>query len=222
MLLMHFPLYRGSEASCLLTDTNSPHVNFAGRDVVSHAQTQRLLGMVEPRFVFSAHMHHYCAVMHGAVPEVTVSTFNWRNRQDPSFVLAAITTGTDADTDGAAENAQDAMHTDPKVELWLRLILAMCHACQRALKRSNARQVRSPDNTSRQSTSLMASTRALAGTALVLAQRCAHGDVHDPTRGGGVYHLRRHGPPGRSRPHCGRHSRLLPRHIARQTGVKHY
>ncbi len=78
--------------------------------------TQKIFDKIKPGFVFSGHSHYNCFYKHpngnhpfstttfGAIPssswvtittkqgvqEVTVSTFNWRNRIDPSFVLATV------------------------------------------------------------------------------------------------------------------------------------
>ena len=41
------------------------------------------------RLVLSGHTHHSCRTNHtGGLPEWTVSSFSWRNKKNPSFLLA--------------------------------------------------------------------------------------------------------------------------------------
>eukprot|EP00123_Amoebidium_parasiticum_P010274 comp19999_c0_seq1/m.24474 comp19999_c0_seq1/g.24474 ORF comp19999_c0_seq1/g.24474 comp19999_c0_seq1/m.24474 type:complete len:553 (-) comp19999_c0_seq1:459-2117(-) len=144
ILLLHFPLYRESEALCTQTDSpgidlqqlkfeksrqkpppwrygdvlvgdvmcdgdpnltppegyREPRRNGEGTDVVSQTTTNWIMHTLRPRFIFSGHTHHHCSYEHPFhgflpnVPEVTVSTFIWRNRVDPSFVLARISNDT--------------------------------------------------------------------------------------------------------------------------------
>eukprot|EP01089_Gocevia_fonbrunei_P017701 TRINITY_DN5818_c0_g1_i1.p1 TRINITY_DN5818_c0_g1~~TRINITY_DN5818_c0_g1_i1.p1 ORF type:complete len:396 (-),score=36.15 TRINITY_DN5818_c0_g1_i1:182-1369(-) len=119
ILLLHFPLYRANEKECEEIDINSAflqkmdeyrdsslmeqehnkpvfdHTNRPGYDTVSKDATNNILTAAKPMFVFSAHTHYFCAYRHiledgTTVQEVTVSTFNWRNRNDPSFLLVKV------------------------------------------------------------------------------------------------------------------------------------
>ncbi|EPY79348.1 metallophosphoesterase 1 [Camelus ferus] len=102
----HFPLYRRSDAHCSGEDAAPPAergIPFQERyDVLSreasrkgggHALTAsavpgQLLWWLRPRLVLSGHTHHACEVLHGAgVLEVSVPSFSWRNRNDPSFIM---------------------------------------------------------------------------------------------------------------------------------------
>jgi hypothetical protein len=48
----------------------------------------RLIQVFFCSLVLSAHAHHFCdRHFEGGTREVTVSTFTWRNRDDPSFLL---------------------------------------------------------------------------------------------------------------------------------------
>ena len=67
------------------------------QDVLSQEATDHLLTTVDPRLVFTAHTHNYCYTEHSGkkgkiIPEWTVPSFTWRNRDDPSFMLLSITT----------------------------------------------------------------------------------------------------------------------------------
>eukprot|EP01090_Pellita_catalonica_P007114 TRINITY_DN17725_c0_g1_i1.p1 TRINITY_DN17725_c0_g1~~TRINITY_DN17725_c0_g1_i1.p1 ORF type:complete len:401 (-),score=38.72 TRINITY_DN17725_c0_g1_i1:25-1227(-) len=116
ILLTHFPLFRENERECTKIDITKEIVaeygefslrknwidgqfdysNLEEKDVMGKVQTEFLLRTIQPTFVFSGHTHYFCEYTHrlpngrGDVKEVTVSTFNWRNRVDPSFVLAVI------------------------------------------------------------------------------------------------------------------------------------
>ncbi|XP_023595832.1 metallophosphoesterase 1 [Trichechus manatus latirostris] len=52
----------------------------------------QLLWWLQPRLVLSGHTHSACHVIHsGGVPEVSVPSFSWRNRNNPSFIMGSIT-----------------------------------------------------------------------------------------------------------------------------------
>jgi hypothetical protein len=100
VLLQHFPLYRESDADCNEEDAapQSEKVkafreNF---DCVSRNSSRALLDSLQPRLVLSGHTHHGCRVEHeldrgGRVPEWSVSSFSWRNRNNPTFLLGTFT-----------------------------------------------------------------------------------------------------------------------------------
>ncbi|XP_064337701.1 metallophosphoesterase 1 isoform X2 [Camelus dromedarius] len=92
VLLQHFPLYRRSDAHCSGEDAAPPAergIPFQERyDVLSREASRKLLWWLRPRLVLSGHTHHACEVLHGAgVLEVSVPSFSWRNRNDPSFIM---------------------------------------------------------------------------------------------------------------------------------------
>ena len=87
-------MYRSSEENC--TGHDSPpeerrHVhNREGWEVLSQSASELLMTSLQPRAIFSGHTHHSCHVMHpGNVPEFTLPSFSWRNRNDPSFVMVS-------------------------------------------------------------------------------------------------------------------------------------
>eukprot|EP00127_Corallochytrium_limacisporum_P006808 Clim_evm23s236 gene=Clim_evmTU23s236 len=98
VLLSHFPLYRERDNDCIDYQPNAhPNagLNRAGKDVISKRASRFILQELDPDVVFSAHQHYQCSYMHypqngKTIPEYTVSTFNWRNRPDPSFDLATL------------------------------------------------------------------------------------------------------------------------------------
>ncbi|CAK6447810.1 unnamed protein product [Pipistrellus nathusii] len=96
VLLQHFPLYRPSDANCSGEDAAPPEekaVPFKERyDVLSREASQKLLWWLRPRLVLSGHTHSGCEVLHGAqVPEISVPSFSWRNRNNPSFIVGSLT-----------------------------------------------------------------------------------------------------------------------------------
>jgi len=105
ILLTHMPLHRAGEALCAQDEADVSDdaaygyrdAYISGDDVLSEAVTRRVLEAVAPRFVLSGHTHRHCrspadpAVSPPRPEEVTVSTFSWRNRDDPSFVLLEAT-----------------------------------------------------------------------------------------------------------------------------------
>lgn len=98
ILLQHFPLYRRSDANCSGEDAAPPeerNVTFKERyDVLSKDASQKLLWWLRPRLVLSGHTHNGCEVSHGAgILELSVPSFSWRNRNNPSFIMGSLTSG---------------------------------------------------------------------------------------------------------------------------------
>lgn len=94
----HFPLYRQTEASCSGVDAPPPEEkqsrNREKWEVVSKEMSNKLLSLIRPRLVFSGHTHHGCYLVHkDGTPEITIPSFSWRNRNNPSFVLVSGSSG---------------------------------------------------------------------------------------------------------------------------------
>lgn len=92
----HYPLYRASDANCSGEDAAPPeerNVPFEEKyDVLSREASQKLLWWLRPRLVLSGHTHSACEVLHpGGTPEVSVPSFSWRNRNNPSFIMGSLT-----------------------------------------------------------------------------------------------------------------------------------
>ncbi|KAM8966918.1 metallophosphoesterase 1 [Pelodytes ibericus] len=96
ILLQHYPLYRKSDMECTGEDSASPEEKstiFTEKyDVLSQQASEKLLQLLQPRLILSGHTHSACHVFHkGGVPEISVPSFSWRNRNNPSFIMALIT-----------------------------------------------------------------------------------------------------------------------------------
>ncbi|MFT7813998.1 metallophosphoesterase 1 isoform X1 [Arapaima gigas] len=94
-VVQHYPLYRLSDANCTGEDAarlEERHLLFKERyDVLSHAASTKLLRWFQPRLVLSGHTHSGCEILHdGKHPEISVPSFSWRNRNNPSFFLGVF------------------------------------------------------------------------------------------------------------------------------------
>ncbi|XP_053913143.1 metallophosphoesterase 1 isoform X2 [Cuculus canorus] len=92
----HYPLYRKSDAECSGEDSAPPEektIPFKENyDVLSQEASQKLLWWFHPRLVLSGHTHSACEVLHaGKIPEISVPSFSWRNRNNPSFIMGSVT-----------------------------------------------------------------------------------------------------------------------------------
>uniref|UniRef100_A0A8C5GWE5 Metallophosphoesterase 1 n=1 Tax=Gouania willdenowi TaxID=441366 RepID=A0A8C5GWE5_GOUWI len=104
-ILQHYPLYRVSDAGCTGQDAAPPeerNLLFRERyDVLSKEASQRLLQWFRPRLILSGHTHSGCEVLHdNKYPEVSVPSFSWRNRNNPSLILVRETTDTTSQIHG--------------------------------------------------------------------------------------------------------------------------
>ncbi|KFD54496.1 hypothetical protein M514_04643 [Trichuris suis] len=97
VLLQHFPLYRKSDALCQESDA-APYYQRHKKmrqswECLSKASSLLLLEQLQPRAVFSGHTHHGCVTMHSSlrIPEWSVSSFSWRNTNNPSVLLVTFT-----------------------------------------------------------------------------------------------------------------------------------
>merc|ERR1712179_685149 len=93
ILLSHFPLYRQSDEHCDEPDeapADEKSVKFRERwDCISRESSNLLLASIEPRLILSGHTHHGCNTSHGVdIVEISVSSFSWRNKKKPAFLLA--------------------------------------------------------------------------------------------------------------------------------------
>uniref|UniRef100_A0A8C9G0C9 Metallophosphoesterase 1 n=1 Tax=Pavo cristatus TaxID=9049 RepID=A0A8C9G0C9_PAVCR len=95
ILLQHYPLYRKSDAECSGEDAAPPEektIPFKEKyDVLSQEASQKLLWWFHPRLILSGHTHSACQVLHGGgIPEISVPSFSWRNRNNPSFIMVSF------------------------------------------------------------------------------------------------------------------------------------
>ncbi|XP_041046529.1 metallophosphoesterase 1 isoform X2 [Carcharodon carcharias] len=92
ILLQHYPLYRVSDEECTGEDSASPEEKkllFREKyDTLSLEASKKLLWWFRPRLILSGHTHSACTVLHDEhLPEISIASFNWRNRNNPSFLL---------------------------------------------------------------------------------------------------------------------------------------
>ncbi|OXU26431.1 hypothetical protein TSAR_004113 [Trichomalopsis sarcophagae] len=96
ILLQHFPLYRESDEICDELDeapAEIKDIKFRERwECLSKEATEQLLDILHPRLVVDGHTHHGCRKIHREdILEVTVPSFSWRNKDNPSFLLGIFT-----------------------------------------------------------------------------------------------------------------------------------
>lgn len=61
-------------------------------EVLSKSSTDWLDEVLNPRVVFSGHSHNYCKSMtRSNVEEYTISSFSWRNKNNPKFLMVHFT-----------------------------------------------------------------------------------------------------------------------------------
>ncbi|KAH9507528.1 Metallophosphoesterase 1 [Bulinus truncatus] len=95
VLLQHFPMYRYSDSECSTDDSapaNEKNIPFRPRyDCLDRRSTNLLFNSLEPRLIISAHTHHGCHRVHeNNVPEWSVSSFSWRNRNNPTLLMVRL------------------------------------------------------------------------------------------------------------------------------------
>lgn len=100
ILLSHFPLFRTADLDCDEPDSNynpNEKMNIRPRlGCLTKRSTDLLLRKLQPRLSLNGHTHYGCVKKHTvqltgneylAVSEYTLSSFNYRNRANPSFLL---------------------------------------------------------------------------------------------------------------------------------------
>ncbi|KAE8742681.1 hypothetical protein FOCC_FOCC011810 [Frankliniella occidentalis] len=97
IILQHFPMYRDSDKNCDEPDEapeDLKKMKFRERwECLSQDATDMLFDQLNPRAVFTGHTHHGCHTTHGVsgeIHEYTLPSFSWRNKNNPSFMLALI------------------------------------------------------------------------------------------------------------------------------------
>lgn len=92
IILQHFPTFRESDEAC--QETNSVHSEKYREkwETLSASATNFIKANLQPRLFLSGHSHHFCRLNNSVgVEEFTIASFNWRNINNPSFLLAAFT-----------------------------------------------------------------------------------------------------------------------------------
>nr|XP_029727045.1 metallophosphoesterase 1 homolog [Aedes albopictus] len=92
IVMQHFPTYRDSDKACKERDAPVIESYRERWEVISKESTDLIGELLAPRLAFSGHSHHYCFVEKNrlGVEEYTLPSFSWRNKNDPSFILAKI------------------------------------------------------------------------------------------------------------------------------------
>lgn len=92
IVLQHFPTYRASDEGCLDKNSINNDKYKEKHDTLSKESTGFINATLKPRAYFSGHSHHHCEIENSAgVLEFTVASFNWRNINNPSFLLTIFT-----------------------------------------------------------------------------------------------------------------------------------
>lgn len=93
ILLQHYPLYRQSDTECNDEDA-APYPIKVERfrenwECLSKVATTQLLKQIQPRLALSGHTHHGCTrtLESGDGIEITIPSFSWRNKKNPTFGL---------------------------------------------------------------------------------------------------------------------------------------
>ncbi|XP_012286840.1 metallophosphoesterase 1 isoform X2 [Orussus abietinus] len=95
ILLQHYPMYRESDEICNELDQapeELKEIKFRERwECLSKEASEQLLDILKPRLIVDGHTHHGCRrILRDDVLEVTVSSFSWRNKNNPSFLLGVF------------------------------------------------------------------------------------------------------------------------------------
>ncbi|KAL5281612.1 MPPE1 family protein [Megaselia abdita] len=89
IVMQHFPTFRESDQKCIEGDSPEFEVYRENWEVLSKKSTAILGNKLNPRLVFGGHSHHFCRLTNTInVEEYTVASFSWRNKNNPSFLLA--------------------------------------------------------------------------------------------------------------------------------------
>lgn len=94
IVLLHFPLYRKTEDVCHEPDSATgeerSHNLRDGIDCLTKEATDFLVSQLNPLLVLDGHTHNGCRRKYPTFEEWTVSSFSWRNRKDPAFLLMTL------------------------------------------------------------------------------------------------------------------------------------
>ncbi|XP_055386016.1 metallophosphoesterase 1 homolog isoform X2 [Condylostylus longicornis] len=89
ILMQHFPTFRVSDEVCLEHDSEKLEQYRENWEVLSKESTQLLGSALNPRLAFGGHSHHSCRLINSlGIEEFTVASYSWRNKNQPSFLLA--------------------------------------------------------------------------------------------------------------------------------------
>lgn len=88
-VLQHFPTYRESDEMCIEKNSINNEKYREKWETLSKDASEMIEKLINPRAYFSGHTHHYCLHKNKkGINEYTLASFNWRNINNPSFLLA--------------------------------------------------------------------------------------------------------------------------------------
>uniref|UniRef100_A0A674D7N9 Metallophosphoesterase 1 n=1 Tax=Salmo trutta TaxID=8032 RepID=A0A674D7N9_SALTR len=95
LIILHYPMYHLNDVECTGQDIASleerHQVFHEHYDMLYQEASQRLLCYFPPCLILSGHTHSACKVVHdNKHPEISVPSFSWRNRNNPSFILGTF------------------------------------------------------------------------------------------------------------------------------------
>ncbi|XP_015115341.1 metallophosphoesterase 1 isoform X2 [Diachasma alloeum] len=95
VLLQHYPMYRESDSLCSEPDEAPEEIKdikFRERwECLSREASEQLLDILNPRLIVDGHTHHGCRKRHREdILEVTIPSFSWRNKNNPSFLMGVF------------------------------------------------------------------------------------------------------------------------------------
>lgn len=92
IVLQHFPSFRKSDTRCVDKDSNNRDKYRERWEVLSRDSTDLIGTLLNPRLIFAGHSHHYCKIEKNRlrIEEHTLASFNWRNINNPSFLLVSF------------------------------------------------------------------------------------------------------------------------------------
>lgn len=92
IILQHFPTFRENDDKCIETNSINHDKYREKWETLSKDATKFIADNLNPRLYLSGHSHHYCQLKNSQnTEEYTVASFNWRNLNNPSFLLAIFT-----------------------------------------------------------------------------------------------------------------------------------
>ncbi|KAG7207583.1 hypothetical protein KM043_009207 [Ampulex compressa] len=96
IILQHFPMYRESDEMCNEIDQapdEIKNIKFRERwECLSKEASEQLLDILKPRLIVNGHTHHGCRRIHRKdILEITIPSFSWRNKDNPSLLLGIFT-----------------------------------------------------------------------------------------------------------------------------------
>lgn len=92
IILQHFPTFRENDNECIERNSKNHYEYREKWDTLSRNATKFIAENLNPRLYLNGHSHHFCRLINSQnTEEMTIASFNWRNINNPSFILAIFT-----------------------------------------------------------------------------------------------------------------------------------